>query len=320
MKGYKKFHRILLFGGVIVAGLAVLAFLMNEGAAAQSTGVSGISSDTQTLLNLSNGLIARVSAVLPTEQKLGRDTTMMAAALADLQEVTSQTDSVGADIIEGNGTRKSPLITDFSERLSKTGSADSRAYRVALRGAYIQLKQIYDNFKAAYPGDFPTTASSTGLPNTGSSTVSSTATTTTTVSASSTVTATTTTTSTASTSGVALSTLNPVQKDNLALVNAALDLIARARGEINLANGKNLDTTQLQAAVADLDEIANFYQGNASDKIEGNGIRRKPIIIDFSERDNSRWMNGDSRDYRIALRDSYDQLKLILDNFMAANP
>ncbi len=315
-----KKSRMLLLMGVIVAGLSVTALLVTGSAFAQA-GVPGITSDTQVLVNLSQGLINRVSSVIPAEQKLGRDTSKLQAALADLEEIVNGTSTKGEQTIEGNGKRDTSIVTDYSER--NAGQSLQRKMQLS----YDQLKQIFDNFKATYPGDFAATTTSAGSAGTGASTSTNTVTTTTTttptVSATPTVTATTTTTSTAalpSTGAASSTTMNQAQLDNLSLVNSALNLIARAQLEVNSANARGLDTSRIQAASADLSEIANFTQTKGSDKIEGNGTRQDPIVTDFSERNHARWMDGDSRDYRIALRDSYDQLKKILDDFIAANP
>ncbi len=82
---------------------------------------------------------------------------------------------------------------------------------------------------------------------------------------------------------------------------------------INSGNARGLDTSQLQAALADLQQIVNGAVSNAEQTIEGNGTRKSPIVVDYSEKTLS-------RDPQRALQLSSEQLKRILDNFVAANP
>jgi hypothetical protein len=289
--GSIKVNRIMLLLGVIVAGLTIMVLVFRGSALAQSN-ISSVTTN-QVLFNQAQGLIDKVSAAIPAEQSLGRDTSQLQAALADLEQIVNGTTTKGEQTIEGNGTRKSPIITDYSER------ADPRNPERALSLSYSQLKQIFDNFKAAYPSDFASTTTSAGLPATGASSPTSTVTTTT-----PTVTATTTTTGT-----VSLPSTGTVNSSG----NQAQALISRAQLAINSGNTRGLDTSLLQAALVDLQEIVNNTNDKGSDVIEGNGTRKSPIIIDYSEK-------AYRRDPQRALQLSYEQLKQILDNFVAANP
>ncbi len=312
MKGNSKTPRSLISMGMAI-GMAVLLTLVPIGVASAASA----SASNQSLINSAGSLVARVTASIPHENALGRDTTQLQAAAADVQEILSMSvgkaedlDDVGEASVAGADTdsRTSDIqkaLVDFSDRNTRWTDGDAQDYRVALRDATNQLKQTWDNFKAAFPADFATTtaAATPASSSSSSSSSSSTSTSTTTPAA-----------------AAATSTLNAAQRANITIYNDALGLIAKAQAEIITANARGLDTSTLQAAVADLTEITSFGQSITEDKIEGAGVRNSPIIVDFSERNNARWMDGDARDYRVVLRDSWFQLKNTLDAFVAANP
>jgi hypothetical protein len=262
MMGNQKISRILLLIGVFVAGLFVVGFVFRGTALAQSTSAG----EAQLLIN-------QVNAVIPREQALGRDTTRLQAAMADLQEIVSNTQSTELDSLEGNGTRKAPIIIDYSDR------NPGQSYQRKLDLSYRQLRQIFNNFVAAYPNDFATSSTTTGLPATGASSPTSTVTTT-------------------------ASTSPSVFSANL--------LISRAQAQISFGNARGIDTTQLQAAVADLQQIVNNTNSRQLELIEGNGTRKSPIVTDYSAR-------NPSQSYQRKLQLSYHQLKQIYDTFVAAN-
>ncbi len=146
MKGLIKVPRIMLLMGVIVAGLMIMAFVFRGSALAQSS-IPSVAVN-QVLLNQAKGLIYKVSITITAEQSIGHDTSQLQAALADLEQIVYGSTTSGEQTIEGNGTRKSPIVTDYSERTL------SRDPQRALQLSYNQLKQIFDTFKAAYPYDF----------------------------------------------------------------------------------------------------------------------------------------------------------------------
>ncbi len=97
-------------------------------------------------------------------------------------------------------------------------------------------------------------------------------------------------------------------------------MIAKVQAYIRFANANGWDTTKMQAAVADLSEIANWTTSDQTlQTMEGSTPTKISGFADYSEINQFRWTSGDSRGYRVALRDSYWQLKQIYDDFKAAH-